>query len=167
MNASEMKEKYNHLYEYMASSGKPEYMKVFGHVMTEMMDWLIANKLDAAEEWLCKLESIKWNNYLTPKEAEKIVNAMNPSAPWSKDVWKKAMDGVGIAIEESPYYNSCALWVTMNMIHSDSAQSIANIMGMPLADVPAEKMVKAVHSLALDKLKDVDKRFNVRSYFGL
>lgn len=55
----------------------------------------------------------------------------------------------------------------MNMIYSDSAQSIADIIGKPLAEIPAEQMVKAVHSLALDKLKDSDHRFHIRPYFGL
>jgi len=40
-------------------------------------------------------------------------------------------------------------------------------MGKTLTEVPAEKMVEAVHSLALDKLKDADHRFNIRTYFGL
>lgn len=74
---------------------------------------------------------------------------------------------VGIVTHEEPYYNSCALWTTMNMIYSDSAQSIADIIGKPLAEIPAEQMVKAVHSLALDKLKDSDHRFHIRPYFGL
>ena len=167
MNASEMKEKYIQLYEFMASSNKTAYMKVFGHVMTEMMDWFIANKPEAAEEWLCKLESIKWNNYLTPKEADKIAAAMNPKAQWPRDVWKQTMDSLGIVLEESPYYNSCALWVTMNMVYSDSATTIATLMGKPLAEIPAEQMVKAAHAFALDKLKDADKRFNIRNYFGI
>ena len=162
-----MKEKYTQLYDYMATSSHPSYMKVFGHAMTEMMDWFIANKPEAAEEWICKLESIKWNNYLTPKEAEKVVSAMNPKAPWARDIWKQAMENLGIAIEESPYYNTCALWATMNMIYSDSATTIAGIMGKAVNEVPAEQMVKAVHALAIDKLKDADKRFNIRVYFGL
>lgn len=92
---------------------------------------------------------------------------MKPTAPWAREVWKSALDKMGIVTQEEPYYNSCALWVTMNMVYSDSAQSIADIMGKPLADVSAEQMVKAVHALALDKLKDVDHHFNIRSYFGL
>lgn len=165
--AEEMKDRYVGLYDYMSVSGKPEYMKTFGRVMNEMMDWMIANKPEAAEEWICKLESIKWQNYLTPKEAEKIVAGMKPEAPWSRDTWKKTMDSMGIVTEEPPYYNSCALWVAMNMKYSDSAQSIANIIGKPLTEIPAEQMVKATHSLALDLLKDADKRFEIRNYFGV
>ena len=52
MNAQEMKEKYYELYEYMAQSKDPKNMKAFGHVMNEMMDWLIANKPEAAQAWI-------------------------------------------------------------------------------------------------------------------
>lgn len=162
-----MKKKFNELYQIMATSENVDFMRVFGNVHKEMMNWFIANKPEAAEEWLCKLESIKWHNYLTPKEAEKIVAAMKPTAPWSRDAWKTTLDKMGIVTSEEPYYNSCALWTTMNMIYSDSAQSIADIIGKPLAEIPAEQMVKAVHSLAIDKLKDADHRFHIRSYFGL
>lgn len=163
----QMREQFYELYNYMANSHKVEYMRTFGNVHKEMMEWFIANKPELAEEWLCKLESIKWHNYLTLKEAENIVANMKPDAPWSRDAWKKAMDSFGIATEEEPYYNSCALWTTMNMIYSDSAHSIADLMRMPISEIPAEQMVKAVHSFALDKLKDADHRFHIRSYFGL
>lgn len=163
----QMKEQFNELYTLMANSNNVEFMRTFGNVHKEMMNWFINNKPEAAEEWLCKLESIKWHNYLTPKEAERIVAAMKPEAPWKRDVWKQTMDSLGIVTEEAPYYNSCALWTTMNMVYSDSAHSIADIIGKPLAEIPAEQMVKAVHSLAIDKLKDVDHRFNIRTYFGL
>lgn len=162
-----MKQKFDELYNYMASSNKVEYMRAFGIVQHEMMDWMIANKPELAQEWIEKLCAIKWDNYLTTKEAEKIVASMNPKAPWARDVWKQAMDSLGFAKEEEPCYNSCALWVVMNMVYSDSANSIAAIIGHPLADIPAEQMIKAVHALAVDKLKDADKRFSVRSYFGL
>lgn len=162
-----MKEKYTQLYDYMASSNEPKFMKVFGNVMNDMFDWFTVNKPEAAEEWLSRLESIRWYNYLTPREAEKIVSAMNPKAPWTKEVWKQTMENLGIATEESPYYNRAALWTTMNMVYSDSANTIATIMGKPLADIPAEDMVKAVHSLAIDKLKDADRKFCIRNYFGV
>lgn len=162
-----MKEQFTELYNLMAAQNNIAFMRTFGNVQKEMIDWFIANKPEAAEEWLCKLESIKWHNYLTPKEAEKIVAAMKPAAPWSRETWKAALDKMGIVTSEEPYYNSCALWTTMNMIHSDSAPTIAAIIGKPLAEIPSEQMVKAVHALAIDKLKDADHRFHIRSYFGL
>lgn len=167
MTSTELKDKYESLYSYMASSKKPAYMKAFGAVMNEMMQWMIDNEQEAAEEWIGKLCAIKWNNYLTPKEAAEIVSDMTPKAPWSRDVWKQAMENLGFVLEEEPYYNSCALWTAMNMVYSDSANTIASIMGKPLADIPSEKLVDAVHRLALDKLKDADRNFNIRSYFSM
>ena len=79
----------------------------------------------------------------------------------------QAMDNLGIATEEMPCYNSCSLWVLMNAVYSDSSHTIADIMGKPLAEIPAEKMIRAVHALSIDKLKDADKHFNIRSYFGI
>ncbi len=53
----------------------------------------------------------------------------------------------------------------MNKIYSDSAKSIALIKGKNLNEIPAEEIVRAVHALALDHLKDVDEVYNIRSYF--
>lgn len=167
MTSNELKEKYAMLYDYMATSKKTEYMKVFGNVMNEMMDDMIASNPSKAEEYIDKLCAIKWNNYLTVKESEKIVSSMNPKAPWSREVWKNAMTSFGIETEDSPCYNSCALWVTMNMLYSDHAETLAKIMGKSLSDIPAEQIVRTIHGLAIDLLRDTDKNFNIRSYFGL
>ena len=96
MTPEEMKKKFTELYQLMATSENLEFMQTFGNVHKEMMNWFISNKPESAEEWLCKLESIKWHNYLTPKEAEKIVAAMKPAAPWSREAWKTTLDKMGI-----------------------------------------------------------------------
>ena len=163
-----MKEKYVRLYNYMAASDNTEYMKAFGDTMKEMMDWMIANKPEEAQEWIDKLCAIKWNNYLTPREAESIVANMNPKAPWAMPVWRQAMNNLGITTEVEPSYNSCALWVVMNMVYSDHAETLATkVWGKPLAEIPAETIVKTVYALAIDKLLDKDRVFNVRKYFGV
>ena len=160
MNAQELKSAYNDLYGYMANSKDPANMKAFGKVMTEMYMWYADNKPEAANEWLEKLSAIKWNNYLTPKEAEKIVSEMEPKAPWSRDQWRAAMEQNGYPLEEEPYYNRCALWVTMNMIMSDSSATIGKY-------VANGDLFKLVHDLAVDKLKDADMKFNIRKYFSV
>ena len=164
----EIREQYAMLYDYMAQSRDQKNMKAFGRVMTEMMDWLVANKADVAEEMVQKLEAIRWEQYLTPKEAETIVSRMQPAAPWKRDVWAKAMADLGLPTEEAPCYNSCALWTEMNKQYSDHAQSLAEkVWKMPLTSIPAEEMVPAIHALALDVLKDKDGVYDIRSYFGL
>jgi len=163
-----MKNEFYALYNMMANSDKVENMRLFGQVHKEMMEWMIANKPEAAQEWIDKLESIKWKQYLTQKEAEKIVSKMEPKAPWGRDEWRQAMKQLGLEMEEEPYYNSCALWVEMNKQYSDHAESIArDIIKKPLNDIPAEVMVPAMRSLAIDVLKDRDHIYNIRKYFSL
>lgn len=153
-----MKDMYNDLYEYMANSKNPANMKLFGKVMTEMFMWYAENEPDAAMEWLNMLSAVKWKNYLTPAEADEIVSKMQPAAPWNKEQWKSAMEQYGYPMEEEPYYNRCALFVTMEMIMSDSSKTIGKY-------VDEENLFSIVHDLAVDKLKDVDGVFSIRNYF--
>lgn len=158
MSAEEMKKEFYALYNMMASSDKVVYMHVFGSVQKEMMEWMIMNKPDIAQEMIDKLESIRWKNYLTPKEAQKIVDNMKPKAPWTKEQWKTAMEKHGFELEHKPCYNSCSLWVTMNMIMSDSSETL-------LRYVDGDNLFKLVHDLSVDKLTDEDKVFSIRHYF--
>ena len=163
-----MKKEFYELYDMMAVSHDVNNMRTFGNVHKEMMEWMIANKPAEAQEWIEKLSSIKWCNYLTPKEAEKIVSKMVPNAPWSREVWKNAMQSLGLPMEEEPYFNSCALWVEMNKQYSDHAQTMADkVWKKPLNTIPAEEIVPVIHAFALDLLKDKDKNYCIRSYFGL
>lgn len=164
--AQEMKEQYTMLYDYMAQSRDPKNMKAFGHVMTEMMDYLISNKPDVAEEMIGKLEAIKWKQYLTPKEAEKIVAGMDPSGPWSRDLWKKTMESYGLPLEDAPYYNRCALWTEMNKMYSDFGEEIAALLDKPLT--PTDKdIISTCYKMALKTLRDKDGIYCIRSYFSL
>jgi hypothetical protein len=160
MNAKELKAKYTHLYDLMAGSNEVKNMQVFGRVMTSIIDWMIENKPAEAEEFICQLESIKWKNFLTPKEADRIVASMSPSAPWTREKWLTAMQQHELAVEHEPAYNRCALYVTMCMIMSDSGETLPKY-------VESDKLFDAVHDLAVDKLTDKDGVFNVRTYFGL
>lgn len=160
MNLEEMKKEFYDLYSMMSNSHNVAFMRTFGNVHKEMMEWMIANKPDAAQEWVEKLESIRWKNYLTPKEAEKIVATMEPKAPWSREQWKQAMEQAGYELEKEPCYNRCALWTTMDMIMSDSFATLKKY-------ISEDNLFKAVYDLAIDKLTDKDSVFNIRSYFGL
>lgn len=161
-----MKKKFLELYNLMASQDNVAFMKVFGNVHKEMMDWMIANKPEAAQEWIDKLESIRWQQYLTPKEAEAIVAKMDPKAPWTRDAWKNAMDSFGLPVEEQPCYNRCALWVEMNKIYSDFGDTIAELLGKPLS-ANDKDIIAACYKMAMKTLKDKDGVYNIRSYFGL
>ena len=166
MNATELKDRYLGLYDYMAQSRDPKNMKAFGTVMTSMMDYLIQTKPDVAEDMIDKLESIKWHQYLTPKEAETITAKMDPKAPWSRDQWKAAMESFGLPLEEPPYYNRCALWVEMSKMYSDFGDEIAALLGKPLT--PTDKdIISACYKMALKTLKDKDGVYDIRRYFGV
>lgn len=161
-----LKEKYSELYNMMAQSQNPKNMKVFGNVMTEMMDVMIQKMPTEAEEMIDKLEAIKWRQYLTPREAETIVSKMDPKAPWSREAWKNTMESFGLPLEEQPAYNRCALWVEMNKIYSDFGENIAELIGKTL--VPTDKdIIAACYKMALKNLKDKDGVYNIRKYFGV
>ena len=159
MTSEEIRKEFYALYTMMASSENVAFMHTFGNVHKEMMEWFIQNKPEYAQEWLDKLESIKWKNYLTPKEAEGIVAGMRPKAPWSRDVWRQAMEQHNYPIEKEPCYNRCALWTTMNMIMSDSGETLQKY-------VEGDDLFSLVYSLAVDKLTDQDEVFSIRRYFG-
>lgn len=166
MNTTELKEKYDKLYSYMAQSRDPKNMRMFGSVMTEMMDAMLQKMPSEAEEMIDKLEAVKWKQYLTPKEAQKIVDNMDPKGPWSRDMWRQAMESFGLPLEEWPYYNRCALWTEMSKMYSDFGEEIAALLGKPLA--PTDKdIISACYKMALKTLKDKDGVYDIRRYFGL
>jgi hypothetical protein len=160
MSTGELMSKFNALYNTMASSSTISHMQTFGTVLKVMMVWMIQEKPEAAQEWIERLESINWDNYLTKKEAVKIVENMKPKAPWPMDQWASAIKQKGYETENKPCYNGCALWVTMNMIMSDSGQTLSKYVGN-------SELFSIVHSLAVDKLTDADKMFSIRKYFNV
>ena len=166
MTTTELKDRYTALYDYMSESRDPKNMKIFGSVMTTMMDVMLAKMTAEAEEMIDRLESIKWKQYLTPKEAQKIVDGMDPKAPWSRDQWKAAMESFGLPLEEPPYYNRCALWTEMSKMYSDFGDEIAALLGKPLT--PTDKdIISACYKMALKTLKDKDGVYDIRRYFSV
>ena len=143
-----------------------KYMRAFGDTMRCMMKDMSAKHAELAQEYLDKLCAIKWQYYLTKKEASEIVDGMNPPATWDMQTWLKAMNGLGLVTEEKPYYNDYALYVAMNQVVSDHGCTIAKILGKEdVKDIGTEHLVKYAHSLALDLLKDKDGVYDIREYF--
>ena len=166
MTPTELKQRYADLYTYMAGSKNPEYMKMFGSVMTQMMDDAIVASPAKAEEWIDRLEAIRWQQYLTPKEADAILARMDPKAPWTRDQWRQAMETFSLPLEEAPCYNRCALYVEMSKIYSDFGDTIAEMLGKPIA--PTDKdIIAACYKMALKTLKDKDGVYSIRRYFSL
>lgn len=165
MTPQELKEKFDALYNYMSVSNEPKYMRLFGEVMKEMMDWMIKNQPTLSEQWIEILCSIKWEQYLTKAEAIKVFNALDPKGAWGWEVWMKAMQELGLECEREYVFNNYSLWVVMNAVHSDNGQVIAGIIGIDPNDVTNAKYIKAIHSMAVNTLMDSDKFFDVRRYY--
>lgn len=162
---SEILEKYEELYKDMATSGNKEKMKAFG----EADRWAFRKMSEVspkdAQCWLDKLEAMNWHNYLSKQEAEEVtarlVNQNGMKGPhWGYETFKNAVESVGGAMSEKPYYNCYALWAVANMLYSDHYDSARKY-------VPESEMPKYFYTSAIEKLKDADKPKFVRWYFDL
>ena len=167
----EMIDRYHQLYDKMKDSKDPKNMKIFGEAEKWVFKQVAAAHPDLAENWLSHLEAVCWDNYLSENEAMNICKRMvnqdgSKGSHWQREAFIKAVEGIGGCVEKKPEYNSCALFVTANMVYSDHARSIAEDMGYKnIAEVPNEKMLRSCYNKAVEKLCDADKGFNVRKYF--
>ena len=160
-----IRERYLELYEDMAKSANPDKMRIFGEAEKWAFDKLHERDPKLAEMWVEKLEATHWDNYLSRAEADDITRKLvnqdgTHGAHWSYDTFKSAVESLGGKMSDEPFYNCWALWATANMLYSDHARSLSQF-------VPKEDMPKAFYSLAVEKLKDVDRPHFVRHYFGV
>lgn len=161
----EMLERYEELYEDMAASGNKNKMVAFGEAEKWAFKKMAKENPEMAQCWLDKLEAMEWNNYLSRREAEKITaglvnqNGM-VGAHWGYEPFRNAVEALNGKTSEMPYYNCYALWATANMLYSDHYES-ARVY------VPESDMPKYFYSMAVEKLKDIDKPHFVREYFDL
>jgi hypothetical protein len=77
------------------------------------------------------------------------------------DEAKAFLTSRNIPIEDKPYYNYPALWLTMNMLYSDFSAPVIEMLGTD----DNEKVATAFYKMAVKKLKDVDRPKFVRWYF--
>jgi hypothetical protein len=170
---NEILERYEELYEDMATSGNKDKMNAFGEAERCMFKKLAKEHPAMAQMWLDKLEAMHWKNYLSKAEAEEIASKLvnqngRMGAHWGYETFKGAVESLGGKVSEKPFYNCYALWVTANMIYSDHANSVAEDMGYPNPEaVPNEKMALSMYRKAVEQLKDVDRPKFVREYFDL
>lgn len=159
-------EKFDRLYDKMSRSKDVNDMRLFGRVLREAMEYIAASRSEKAEGLLEQLCAIEWNNYLTKKEAEEIVNGMAPAAKWSEEQMVRGLEEMGLAVEEEGSFNKHALWAVVSMRYSDDGRTIAEHIFKN--DAPDDlAMLRMCYYLALDVLEDEDGVFNVRRYFGL
>lgn len=166
METKDIMSKFDELYQKMATSGEQKYMNVFGDTMKRMMSDMVELKPELAKEYLDRLCSINWDNYLTKKEAINIVSLMNPKAAWNMQDWVDSMENAGLHMEEAPYYNDYALYVVMNQVVSDHGETFACMLDKKsLNDIEPKELTKTAYKFAIDLLKDEDKAYNIREYF--
>lgn len=171
MTKEELQGRYDHLYKLMAEGRDPAKMHVFGHAEKHMFHELAEAHPEAAEAWLAMLEPVEWHNYLSKAEAAEVAAKLENQdatmgAHWDADTFKATVERLGGKLDDKPYYNMWALWVTANMIYSDHAHSIAEDMGYKSErEVPGEKMALSCYKKAVEKLKDPDRPSFVRWYF--
>jgi hypothetical protein len=161
----ELIEKYDELYEDMATAKDPRKMMAFGDAEKWMFHMLAKEHPEIAEKWLTKLEAGKWHNYLSKTEAEeiaaKLVNQDGSRGPhWSHETFKAAVESLGAKTEEEPFYNCWALWIMACALWSDHHKSLMEF-------VPKEQEPKVYYLMAVEKLKDVDYPKFIRKYYDL
>lgn len=161
----ELIEKYDELYDDMATAKDPRKMMAFGDAEKWMFHMLAKEHPEIAEKWLTKLEAAKWHNYLSKTEAEeiasKLVNQDGSRGPhWSHETFKAAVESLGAKTEEEPFYNCWALWIMANALWSDHHKSLMEF-------VPKEQEPKVYYLMAVEKLKDVDYPKFIRKYYDL
>lgn len=162
---NELIEKYDELYEDMATARDPKKMTIFGEAEKWIFHSLAEKHPDVAEMWLTKLEAGRWNNYLSRSEAEMIAGRLinqdgSRGAHWDYDTFIKAVESFGGKIKDEPYYNCYALWVTACMKYSDNYRSASEF-------VPKDMMPRYFYNVAVETLKDVDRPKFVREYFDV
>lgn len=167
MDKNEMRQKWEELYAIMESSKNPKNMILFGEVMKLMMERSINYDQMFAATMLEKLCAVKWKNYVTADEADAVVLKMDPQPGWSREQWMKLMERFSLPLEEAPYYNQWALYLTMCMKVSDSKATMARLMGKMPTELTADELATGAHLLAMDVLKDKDGVFDLRRYFSL
>lgn len=161
----ELIEKYDELYEDMATAKDPRKMVIFGDAEKKMFHSLASHHPEIAEKWLTMLEAGKWNNYLSKTEAmeiaSKIVNQDGMrGAHWSYETFKAAVESLGASMTEEPFYNCWALWIQANAEFSDHHKSASEF-------VPKDQEPRYFYMVAVEKLKDVDRPKFIREYYHL
>lgn len=176
MTPQELKARFAELYDEMKEGKDVSKMIVFGTAFTQMFDKVATAHPDIAAATLEYLTSMEYNNFVTPAEATmiatKFINddmaisgASQPSKGphWSMETLRTFLASKGLPLEEKPYYNWPALWLTVNMEYSDYAEAFAKLMGAK----DNESLATASYTMAVKKLKDRDRSRFIRDYFYL
>lgn len=163
----QFQKRFTELYQEITESQDVTKMEVLGDMTKRVFSWLVMNEPRVAEKAIDILEeglNGKFRNELTEEEARDIVDGMDPKPSWDMNSLNSTLTQMNLRTEEPPYYNRWALLTTMLMIQSDSGETLSRLMNTGKS---SERMVNIIYQLALDRLKDLDGKFNIRKYFNL
>ena len=176
MTTQELKDRYAQLFAEMKSSKDVSKMALFGTACTKMFNEVAVSNTNLAHAVIEMLDAIEYLNYVTMAEANEVASHFvnddimltgsaeaSKGAHWSMDALKSFLAPKGLPLEEKPHYNWPALWLTVNMIYSDYADTLADLLGTK----ENEKIAVASYKMAIKKLKDLDRPRFIREYFEL
>lgn len=160
----DMKKKYDEMYRTHIVEGKDKaVMELWGEKTCEFVYAIMEKYPEYAEKYVMALETSieakKWNNYLSHCEMNKVLASLSPKAKWSYEEIVSACKSYNVAIENKPYWNTCALVATMNMLDSDHYETLNALVR------EQGEYVELIYNLAVDKLMDSDRPDFVRDYF--
>lgn len=161
----EIQRRFDELVAKIVASKDTDKMKVLMYADAWGFKQMATMQPKMAQKWLDKIEASEWYNYLSSEEAEQVVSGLvnqngTKGPKWPMQQFEAAVTALGGQMQDAPYYNKCALWATANMIYSDHAKSLSEVVSE--ADMP-----KIVYKMAVEKLKDPDRPRFIRPYFGL
>ena len=108
-----------------------------------------------------------YNNYVTEPEANDIVSSFvncdgSSGAKWSVNQIVDFVQSVGAEYDREPYYNKFALYVAMNMMHSDHCKVLSK-----WSEGDSIRYAEMCYDLAISQLTDRDRQHWIREYFHL
>lgn len=176
MKTEDLIAQFNARYEMMSASKDVSKMKMFGSAMSKMFAKVAVVAPDVAFATVEMLGALEFYNYVSAGEAQEVAAAFinddkvvmgasqdSKGAHWRPEEVKAVLSSRGIPLEESPFYNWWALWLVVNMVYSDNADTLAEMLGTK----EQEALAVACYKLAVRHLKDPDRPAFVREYFRL
>lgn len=139
-----------------------------GEMLRKCFSMLVDISEKSAASFLECLEGThEYNNYLTEQEAMEIakhlVNRDRTTGPkWTPDTLFNKVEGLGGEVDRMPLYNKWALYVAMNVQHSDHQKTIERWAGGD-----ANTYALECYNLAVEQLSDTDRPRWIREYFNV
>lgn len=165
----EVLKKFNELLDETIERGNNKEMQLTRCMFNQAVEFLTDLDMDLSKEFVERFEGVlNYNNFLTEGESRRILLSFlnqdgSKGAHWKDpDLFFKKLQSCGKELEERPYYNKWALYVTANMYSSDHHNDIIKWVGGDL-----DKYFEACVDFSYSQLTDKDRPEWVRWYFHI